>query len=143
MSSPEKTAGPFRYETAIVMRHTDAAGVMFFARLFELLHDAFEAFLGRHQVSPAELVGRGDYLMPIAHVQADYKQPLPLGEQVTVDLRLAKTGRCSFTLTYEVRNGEGTLAATAETVHVPVSKKTLRPVKLPEAIRAALDSLAG
>ena len=76
------------YETVIRLQHTDAAGVVFFARYFELAHLAFEDMLDAigHPL-PSDLANSALILPPV-HAEADYKAALRLGDPVHVD------GRC-------------------------------------------------
>jgi len=65
----------FGYNCVIRLHHTDAAGVVFFASLFTLAHECYEAFLDN--VSPlGKLLTDGDVLIPIVHAEADFKLPL-------------------------------------------------------------------
>jgi 1,4-dihydroxy-2-naphthoyl-CoA hydrolase len=131
---------PYVHDTVITMGRTDAAGVMYFARAFELCHEAFEAYMTARGVGPADLVGRGGYLLPIAHAEADYRKPLALGERARVEMRAVAVSGASFTMGYVVSSENGAAAFEAKTVHVPISKESLRPIRLPERLREAVDA---
>lgn len=77
----------------------------------------------------------------VARVEADYRAPILLSDQVQVELRCAKVGRTSFELAYRVLAGQdGRLLAEARTVLVMVDLATQRPVELRPATRAWLES---
>jgi 1,4-dihydroxy-2-naphthoyl-CoA hydrolase len=129
----------FAYETVIRLSHTDAAGVIFFARLFDLLHLAYESFLeGIGQPLPDDLAGSA-IVIPIAHASADYRRPLRLNDRIAIEVSVENIGTRSFTLTYRVRRG-GSLAAEARTVHVAIARSDGRPRALPDELARALAS---
>jgi acyl-CoA thioester hydrolase len=71
-----------------------------------------------------------------------YFAPLTYPETVTAGLRVAHIGRSS--VRYEIGifgQGAATAAAQGHFVHVYVDRGTRRPVDLPEALRAALETI--
>jgi acyl-CoA thioesterase FadM len=57
---------------------------------------------------------------------------------VTVRAALGKLGERSFTVSFRLTDPAGRALATASTAHVAVDRATLRPVPLPEPLRALL-----
>jgi acyl-CoA thioester hydrolase len=71
-----------------------------------------------------------------------YFRPIAFPDVVTAGLRVAQLGRSS--VRYEValfRNDDAEAAAAGHFVHVYVDRVTRRPVPMPEATRAALETL--
>lgn len=133
---------PWTCRLPVRLRHTDAAGVIFFPRLFELAQDAYEALLD-HLGSPlAVRLDGGGPLLPIAHCEADYLAPIRVGATVTIEVAVAREGTTSFTLEYTFRGEDGAELARARTVHVAVDQMGGRPVPLPFAVRQNIDRLA-
>lgn len=127
----------FTYETVIRLSHTDAAGVIFFARLFDLLHLAYEAFLDEiGQPLPHDLPV-SDVVTPIVHASAEYRSPLRLNDRITIEVAVDKIGDRSFTLSYRVRHATA-LAAEARTVHAAMARSDGRSRALPDGLAAAL-----
>ncbi len=60
---------------------------------------------------------RGDFDFVIAHAEVDYLHPIFL-EEITVKVWVSRIGNTSFTLSYEIYNGKGTLCARGHTVQV-------------------------
>lgn len=131
------TPPTFRSEFVVRVPHTDAAGIMFFAKLFEFAHLAYEAFLDAQGMSlPADL--HANVLYPIVHAEADYRRSLRLGDRFAVDVSVARVGSRSFALDYRFeRAGEET--AHARTVHAAVDPESGRTISLPADLRAALS----
>jgi 1,4-dihydroxy-2-naphthoyl-CoA hydrolase len=141
-ASEESTgARAVTFEFTVRLAQTDAAGVMFFARQFELAHLAYEQLLEHLGVPlPADLARSGT-LLPIVHAEADYVAPLRLGDRVRVSVWLRSLGRRSFAIEYEFQRADGTPTGRAQTVHVALDAGRQRAVDLPEAIRRKLESL--
>jgi len=133
----------FQHDIVIRLRHTDAAGIMYFARIFDVAHEAYEALLESiGQPIPADLA-RAQYVIPIVHAEADYRTPLRLGDRVRVDVLIEKIGSRSFTLKYLLAKSHGNVAAEVKTVHIVVSGETGKAMKMPEALRGGLMGLGG
>lgn len=129
------------FETKIRLQHTDAAGVVFFARYFELAHEAYEHMLDAlGHAFPADL-GTAPILFPIVHAESDYRAMLRLGDAVRVEVAVAAVKSRSFTLTYRFLNPAGEEAAALTTVHVAVDKATGRSTQLPQDLATALRAL--
>lgn len=124
----------FNYRFDVRLHDTDGAGVMFFAHLLRHAHDAYEAFLASHDMSLAKLIEVGVQL-PIVHCEADFREPMRLGDRVTVTQELAKLGGRSFTLRYRFIGETGEQLAVARTVHVTTGES------LPPRLLDALNQL--
>ncbi|HLP46871.1 MAG TPA: thioesterase family protein [Candidatus Kapabacteria bacterium] len=121
----------FEYKTTIKMHETDAAGVLFFANQFKLVHDAYEAFLESKGFAIKYLLENTAFHLPIVHAETDYKAPLRVGDKVVVRLNVKKTGNTSFTLAHEIYKSGTELTGTGETVHVCIDKNTGAKIPLP------------
>ena len=124
----------------ILLRDSDAAGVLFFARYLALAHDAYEAFMMDHGVSFGHQVREGAFIMPIVHAESDHRRPLWVGDCFTIHLHTSKIKSRAFTIHYEFRLPDGELAATCQTTHVAVNKATGRAIPIPPEIVAILHS---
>jgi YbgC/YbaW family acyl-CoA thioester hydrolase len=118
----------------------DAAGVLFFGRIYDYCHQAYEELWASGGVDRAWVFSGAEFLIPIAHSEADYKAPIRHGERVSVRVDVTHVGRASFRLGYRVTGpgGEEDLRATAKTVHAFVAKGTMRPIPVPGALRVFL-----
>lgn len=66
----------YRTEVRIPFQHVDAAGVLFFARLFEHAHQVYEGFMEVIGWPLPQLLGEGALMLPIVHAEADYRSPM-------------------------------------------------------------------
>ena len=118
----------------------DAAGVLFFGRIYDYCHQAYEELWVAAGLDRAWVFSGADFLIPIAHSEADYKSPILHGERIAVRVDVTHVGRASFRLGYRVTGPGGAkdLRATAKTVHAFVAKETMRPIPIPEELRVYL-----
>ncbi len=126
------------HETAVRLQHTDAAGIMFFLRIYELAHTAYEELLESIAHPIPRDITSADYVIPIVHSEAAHRTSLRLGDRVRVEARLTKLKGRSFTIRYEVKLLDGTLAASAQTVHVVVNPETRRAMTMPDSLKNGL-----
>ncbi len=133
------------FELTVRLQHTDAAGVVFFARFFEIVHLAFEDLLDAlgHPL-PADLA-QAPVAYPIVHASADYRAPLRMGDRIRVEVRVAEVKSRSFTLDYRiVALADGRQTATARTVHVAVDGNVRGHwAELPPGLARALAAARG
>jgi len=128
----------FTIELAVRFQDVDAGGVLFFARIYDYCHQAYEEFWGSEGIDRAHFFAGAEYLVPIAHSEADYRLPIRHGDRIHVRLDVARVGRASFTLRYRVTGPEGDLRVEASTVHAFVNRSAMRPIPIPEPLRAIL-----
>ena len=80
----------------------------------------------------------------VVESHCNYYAPLAYPQAVEAGLRVAQVGRSS--VRYEIglfAAGDSRCAAAGHFVHVYVDRQTRRPAVLPEALRAALETLRG
>ena len=122
------------------MHHTDVAGVAFYANVFIIAHECYEHWL--EQFLPlSDVFKSGDIHIPIVHAEADYRLPMYLSDEITVELALAEKRKTSFSLAYTFLNADGKRTAQAKTVHAVIDSQTRKPVKLTQVLQDALSSL--
>lgn len=116
----------------------DAAGIIFFANQFKIIHDAYEDLLDKIGWSFRTMLKAKKYFLPIVHAESDYKVPLFVGDKIVVTVKVGLIGRTSFSLEYTLKRGK-TLVGRAKTVHVAIYQKTHQKTPLPPALRRVLS----
>jgi 1,4-dihydroxy-2-naphthoyl-CoA hydrolase len=119
----------------IRLHHTDAAGLIFFPRLFELVQEILEVVLQERGASISERLEGDGPIMPIAHCEADYRRPLRLGDELTVTMTCERVGEKSLTFVYRITDDQGQEVARARTVHVAMDRQSGESVPLTEEMR--------
>ena len=120
------------------MHDTDAAGRIFFANQFTIVHDAYEALLVKFNCSFPSMLKGGRYFLPIVHAESDYKAHLTVGDKIAIGIRVGHIGHTSFTFEYIIRRGK-VIVGTAKTVHVTIDTKTDKKTPLPAPLRRSLE----
>jgi acyl-CoA thioester hydrolase len=100
----------------------------------------FETARTRLFLEPFQALGRQGLLLLVVRAECDYQKPIELTDRVVVDLVVERVGRSSFDLAYTLHNGAGTIFATAKTVMVCFDAKLGKPVAVPAALLAEVES---
>lgn len=118
--------------------HCDPAGIVFYPRYFDLLHEAKEDWLRDGVGVPLPtLIGGHRRGLPIVRLAADFVAPSRLGESLDIGVAVARLGRTSLHVDYDVRCG-GAPRMKAQTVLVHMGLDDGRPLPLDDALRAGL-----
>lgn len=133
----------FRFPYTIGLHDTDAAGLIFSANLIRICHIAYEALLEDIGYGMAVLFERRTMSLPVVHIEADFVRALTVGKKVEIAACVAKVGKSSYRMEYELRDSAGETYATAATVQVCVDLRIHEPMDLPAAFRSALEKYAG
>jgi acyl-CoA thioester hydrolase len=103
----------------------------------------FDTAVNEHLVRAGRLDIRGaPSIGVVVETACRYHKPLSFPDTIDAGLRVVRIGRSS--VSYEIgifRRGDADAAATGRFVHVWVDRERLRPVAVPDAIRAALAPL--
>lgn len=129
----------FEYRHIVRFSEVDQAGVVFFARYFEIAHSALEAFFDHIGWSFAELFKAGEEGFPLVHAEADYRAPARLGDALTVRLSVSRLSTSSFTISYAFTGANDRPAATVLTSHVWVKLDKFEKSPLPEKLKEQLQ----
>jgi 1,4-dihydroxy-2-naphthoyl-CoA hydrolase len=137
---------PYTCTRRILLNDVDAAGVVFFARLVAIAHEAYELALADAGLSLAKLIHDRGHLLPLVHSESDFKHPLRHGEDVHITVRCARIGSSSYTIAIDLAipgKGQSVLAASMKQIHACVDRDLGESVPLPPEIRSGLEKLSG
>jgi acyl-CoA thioester hydrolase len=102
-----------------------------------------DTIVNRYLVEEGGLdIHRSEVIGIVVDSHCTYHAPISFPDVLDGALRVGRIGRSS--VRYEVavfRQGDETAAATAHFVHVFVDRGTMRPVPIPQGMRAALERL--
>ena len=132
----------FTYQTTVRLYDTDAAGLLFFGNHFRIIHAAYEAYFESQGLGMGNIIRDGELVLPIVHAEADYDEPMFVGNKLTVELSADRPTTHSYTLHFLLKNDEGRRVASVKTVHVCVDNRTNKKTPLPEKMRKAIEALA-
>lgn len=127
----------FSIQKKINFYDCDPAGILFFARVYELSHACYEAMIESFKLEE-NYWSNDSYIVPIIHSEAKYRKPFIYGQTAEVDLRVTNLKTSSFELQYECKNDKGELCTEVKTVHVFVDKNSWKKIPLTEKIKEGL-----
>ena len=117
----------FSYPRVIHFAETDAAGVVYFANVLNLCHEAYEAALAAYGIDIGKFFSQGPIAVPVVHAEIDFRHPLHCGDAIIIRVAPKILGASKFAIAYQVYLNNS-LAATAQTIHLcidPAVRKTL------------------
>ncbi len=131
----------YTYETTLRLRDTDAAGVIYFANIFNLAHEALESFMASVGMDIGIIIRSTHFDLPVVHAEADYRKPILPGDRLHIDVTNEQLGETSFTLLYRIRNTDGDEVAEVRITHVVVDRQTGQKKSVTDELRYALNRL--
>jgi len=143
--------GDFGHRMLVEVRFgdTDAMGHANNARFLTFCESARLAYWEEATGQPVGLPTHGaEESMILADIHVSYRSPAVFGEVLTVETRLGRIGRTSFTLEHRITAGDSPrgharLVATAGAVQVLYDYATARPIAIPDEVAARLEAYEG
>lgn len=123
----------------ITMESVDAVGIAFFGAYWNWYESAFEGFIAAASGSSWRETLASGMAMPVVHAEIDYRQPLRLSGEVTVQVRLTEVGSRSIHFHADFLNDSGKLVAEARTVNVVVGANGMNEVDMPQWLFEAIE----
>ena len=130
------------YQRTIRLADTDAAGVIYFANLLHICHEAYEHCLTEQGFNWQLLLDAGDIAIPIVHADISCLKPIRWGDRLTIQLFpvVNPTKPSQFTIQYKLFNGLSELVATGSTKHIGISRGDRQRIALPEILEKWLQN---
>lgn len=106
----------FSYSRTIHFADTDGAGVVYFAQIFSICHEAYEASLEAQGINLRDFFGgaAGNSLgnspsnstiaVPIVHAEASFRQPMFCGDRIIITVEPQQLSPDSYTINYEIHS---------------------------------------
>jgi len=117
----------------------DAAGTIYFPRVLEYFGDAYFEVLQLAGLDVPRMLRERELAAPLAHAEADFLRPLFFGDQIDVEVVLARVGTTSVTFGHRIRK-DSQVTSVGVTAHVFVDGRTFQPLSVPEALRRVLGA---
>lgn len=107
---------PFQYTRNIKFQDTDAAGVVYFANVLSICHEAYEESLAASGIDLKLFFSNSSTAIPIVHASVDFLRPIYCGDRLIIELTPKLINNHKFEIQYQARKSE--LVAKATTIHV-------------------------
>lgn len=128
------------FEQTIMIRFEDAdpAGIVFYPRAIALAQGVIEEMIRHSPLGWKAWFASPEYVMPVRQAEANFLEPMAVGNFYTVKVQVERLGETSVTFLVEFRDAAQRLTARIRSVHVLVGKITGRPMRLTPEMRDAL-----
>lgn len=121
----------FVYQRTVHFGETDAAGVVYFANVLTICHEAYEASLEQAGIHLGKFFGKAAVAFPIVHASVDFLRPLGCGDRLVIHLHPEILSQSEFEIRY-------TIFANAQ-LDRPASQALTRHVCIDAAARKRQD----
>lgn len=126
----------FNYKRKIYFGECDQAGIMFYANIFDIMHEAYENIFTNYngKIFDNELLA-----YPIVHTEASYIKPLKRGNEITIEILVTINNESSFSVNYTIKLNDN-IHIKSITKHLCISKETMHRVELEKELKNYLLS---
>lgn len=123
----------FSYQRIIRFQDTDAAGVVYFANVLAMCHEAYEESLAASGINVKTFFSNSDIAIPIVHASVDFFRPMFCGDKISIRLVPQQITNEKFEVTYELALKEA-IYAKAITRHVCINPISRNKEAIPDSI---------
>jgi 4-hydroxybenzoyl-CoA thioesterase len=135
-------AGVWETEIRIRFSHCDPAGIVYFARYFDMLNGVIEDwFSGALGLDYGEFIGPRRIGLGYVNCGADFSAPGFMGDRIAFAVLIGRIGRSSLALDIRARRGDTPILRAGMTI-VTTSLVEHRSIPLPDDLRAAVELYA-
>lgn len=121
--------------------HVDPAGIAYYPRIYDYIHEAFEELWEAHVGARYyELIGERKLGFPLVSSTVDFASPLRFGDRPQVEVTCFHLGRSSLGLRYVYRVGER-VCVDARMTTACIDLVTMKPVPMPEPYRSKFEAI--
>ena len=120
-------------------RDADPIGILFFARAYELAHDAYEDLVRALGFSYREWFENETWGVPIRKSECEHLRPIRPGDEIVVKTKIESLGESSFTSSFEII-AAGQVASVVKITHVFMDTATKKKMAIPSSVRGRLES---
>jgi 1,4-dihydroxy-2-naphthoyl-CoA hydrolase len=90
------------YTRTVRFGDTDAAGVVYFANVLAICHEAYEASLAASGIDLKAFFSQGSTAIPIVHASIDFLRPIFCGDRLSIELSPQPLSDCEFAIDYKI-----------------------------------------
>ncbi len=117
----------------------DVMGIVYYARYVRFMEAAETEFFRAAGFPYDVLAAEHGVWIARVHLACDYRAPAKLDDEVVCRAELRKLGGSSMTFAFPIDRADGTRLVDGTLVLAAVDRTTLRPTRLPRALRDAIN----
>jgi 1,4-dihydroxy-2-naphthoyl-CoA hydrolase len=123
----------FSYNRTVRFGDTDAAGVVYFAHVLSMCHEAYEESLRQSNFDLKTFFGKDTLAYPIVHAEVDFLAPMYCGDVLEIRVTSQLINEKVFELNYHLVK-DSLQTAQAKTRHLCIETLTRKAKPLPSTI---------
>ncbi len=134
----------FSYNRTVYLADTDAAGVVYFASVMNMCHEAYEESLADAGINWQQLLTNSMVAIPIVHAEVSFFRPMFCGDRLIVKLVPQQISEHKFSIDYQIFSTTSTEKPLAQgnTKHICINVQTRDRVNLPKFIIQWLETFS-
>lgn len=129
----------FQTKRTVEFSMCDNEGILFFSRIFELFHSAYEEYIVTSDLS-SNYFDHNTFAIPLLKTEVEFKSPIRLHETIKIFIEVSGIKGSSFELTTHFLDLEDMQKAIVKSIHVFVEKDGFQKCEIPKEFRSMLDS---
>jgi 1,4-dihydroxy-2-naphthoyl-CoA hydrolase len=132
----------FSYCRTVRLGDTDAAGVVYFANVLHMCHEAYEESLINAGINLNLFLKNSSIAIPIVDASVKFFSPIICGDRLLITLKIQQVNDTQFDINYWITSADATekILATATTRHVSIDSTKRKKINLPNSIISWLES---
>ncbi|MGL5872365.1 MAG: acyl-CoA thioesterase [Xenococcaceae cyanobacterium] len=126
----------FSYCRTVRLGDTDAAGVVYFANVLHMCHEAYEESLVHADINLNLFLNDSSIAIPIIDASVKFFSPIICGDRLLITLETQQLDDNKFDINYRITSVDSTekILATATTTHVAIDSIRRKKINLPDSI---------
>ena len=137
----QKAPQTFIWPVRVYFEDTDVGGVVYYANYLKFFERARTEWLRALSVSHADMIGQHDAIFVVSGATIDYRSPARLDDELKIVSWVDRLGRASVRFVQEAWRDD-VLLASAEVSVACVAFDSLRPMQIPDVIRAKMKAVS-
>lgn len=134
-----KTDYRFHHKIRVRFADTDMQGIVFNGNYLTYYDVAWTEYFRAMGLAWKDIIETGADTV-LARIEMDFKSPARFDEMLDVYVRVSRIGNTSITFEFEIYpEGEDRLVGGATSLYVCIDPKSLRPVRVPDALRSRIS----
>jgi 1,4-dihydroxy-2-naphthoyl-CoA hydrolase len=133
----------FNFSRIVCFKDTDAAGVVYFANVLSMCHEAYEASLAAAGIDLKTFFSQTfnpvPIAIPIVHASVDFRRPMHCGDRLLIELSPQQLSEHSFAIDYEILAESNRSSEMLEAQRQVLSKATTRHTCIDTMARSKQD----
>lgn len=133
----------FHHPLRVRFADTDMQGIVFNGNYLTYYDVAWTEYFRALGLTWQDLIGLGADTV-LARTTMEFKAPARFDQILEIHTRVSKIGHTSLTFEFEIyAQGDARVIGTASSLYVCIDPQTLKPVRVPDALRSRISEFEG